>query len=267
MKLNLFIISVLAAGLLIGCSGNSKTDAKSDIQITFTTDKAVGETILLTINAEEADQADVWIDLNNNGEKEEGEAVSKFGEEGRREARSTFTLGAQTITLHGKVTHFTCVDIDLTKLDVTANPFLVNLNCNVNKLTSLDVSQNTALVELGCFNNQITSMDVTNNQLLEKLHCGSEKLSKLTLSNPVLDWLTCDNSSLTTLDFSACPMLDDINISNSLFEKTGLDKLFSTLPDRRKEYSKGDIEITGNPGAETADASIAESKNWEVTKD
>jgi len=37
-----------------------------------------GETIRLWIDAAEADRPDVWVDLNNNGTKDDGEAVTEF---------------------------------------------------------------------------------------------------------------------------------------------------------------------------------------------
>jgi len=52
----------------------------SELQcISFTTSKNIGETVELGINAEPADQPDVWLDLNSNGIKDEGEEVTHFG--------------------------------------------------------------------------------------------------------------------------------------------------------------------------------------------
>jgi hypothetical protein len=46
---------------------------ESTYKITFVTEKSVGETIRIALYATAEDQADVWIDLNNNGIKDEGE--------------------------------------------------------------------------------------------------------------------------------------------------------------------------------------------------
>jgi len=70
--------------------------------MTLTTAKAVGETIELSINADAADQADVWVDLNNNGAKDAGEEVTEFDQ------TLAYTLGAQTVTIYGKVTKLNC---------------------------------------------------------------------------------------------------------------------------------------------------------------
>lgn len=47
-------------------------------KITFTTTKNSGETITLLIDAADEDKKDVWIDLNNNGKRDEGEEVTNF---------------------------------------------------------------------------------------------------------------------------------------------------------------------------------------------
>ena len=46
--------------------------------MTLTTAKSVEETLELWIDAAEADRSGVWIDLNNNGKKDDGEAVTNF---------------------------------------------------------------------------------------------------------------------------------------------------------------------------------------------
>lgn len=267
MKTNLLILSMLILGTLTSCSGSGdkKSTSASGNVITFTTAKEVGETINLTINADEADQADVWIDLNNNGKKDDGEAVTEFGREGHVE--TLFTLGAQTVSLYGNVTQLTNVDNKLTALDVSGNPLLTVLNCISNEITSLNVSKNTALVELACRSNKITSLDVSKNQLLEEVLCGGSELTKLTLSNPVLERIDANYSQLTALDVSGCPVLEELRIQENQFSKESLEALFNTLPDRASKEYEGKVKIYDNPGTDEADTSVAEGKKWVVDKE
>ncbi|MGB4654680.1 MAG: hypothetical protein WBH98_04530 [Bacteroidales bacterium] len=267
MRTYLLIIALIAATLLSGCGNKQKpnTSAEMNTKITFTTSKEVGEKIILSINADEADQSDIWIDLNNNGVKDKGEAVTEFGEEAFVETE--FKLRAQTVTLYGNVTHFTCVENEITDLDVSENPLLIDLNCNNNDLTSLDVSKNTALEALGCRSNKIASLDLSENQALEELLCGCKELTSLTLSNPELELIDANFSSLTSLDLSACPGLQEVRILENNFTEEALEAMFGTLPDRTDQSWEGKAKINGNPGTETVDTSIAESKNWVVVKE
>ncbi len=166
-------------------------------KITMTTTKAIGEKIELLINAEATDQAGVWIDLNNNGKKDDGEAVTTFDDK----KRVSYIIGAQTITIYGKITYLFCVSNQLNELDVSKNTALTYLYCGINQLTELDISQNTALEELKCFVNQLTQLDVTKNTKLEKLHCSNNQLQQLDVSKNIeLKVLQCYYNQLQKLD-------------------------------------------------------------------
>ena len=53
-----------------------------------------------------------------------------------------------------------CLNLQLTTLDVSRNTGLTYLACGNNRLTTLDVSRNAALTYLACYNNQLTTLDV-----------------------------------------------------------------------------------------------------------
>ena len=108
--------------------GITYTLPKYVIKMTFTTAKAIGAKVELLIDAEEPDRADIWIDLNNNGVKDDGEAVTKFGSMGE------YTLGSQTVTIYGKVTKLDCIKNQITSLDVSKNSNLKFLACYENKI-------------------------------------------------------------------------------------------------------------------------------------
>ncbi len=167
--------------------------------MTFTTTKAIGEKIELQINAEAADQAGVWIDLNNNGKKDDGEAVTTFDDK----KRVSYIIGAQTITIYGKITNLNCYFNQLTQLDISKNTALTYLSCYSNQLTELDISQNTALEELDCSSNQLTQLDISKNTALTYLDCNFNQLTQLDISkNTALTYLCCGGNQLTQLDIS-----------------------------------------------------------------
>lgn len=217
MKTNIFItVIALAAILLIGC-----TRGTQESYITLTTAKEVGETIKLTIDAAEADRTDVWIDLNNNGIKDEGETVTNFG----KNAETEYKLGAQTVTIHGKVNALWCRSGQFTMLDILGNPELIELECSHNQLTELDASNSTKLAMLHCYNNQLTVLNISNSLQLTNLECSHNQLTTLDVSsNPELISLSCFGNQLTTLDLSNNSNLKWLNCGNNKLGMLDLSK-------------------------------------------
>lgn len=170
--------------------------------MTLTTEKAVGEGIILRIDAEERDKSSVWIDLNNNGVKDNEEGVTVFFED------QEYILGAQTITVYGNVTGFSCLEQRITSLDVSNNTALTELGCQFNQLTTLDVDNNTALKKFYCHSNQLTALDVGNNTALTNFYCCYNQLTSLDVSK---------NTALTTLNSSANPLISlDVSKNTAL---------------------------------------------------
>ena len=96
-----------------------------------------------------------------------------------------------------------CINNQLTALDVSKNTALTILQCPDNQLTSLDVSQNTALTFFSCYGNQLTSLDVSQNTVLTSLQCGYNPLTSLDVSqNTALTSFSCYGAQLTSLDVS-----------------------------------------------------------------
>ncbi len=210
--------------------------------MSLTTEKAPGSAIYFSITADEADLPDVWIDLNDNGVKDDGEELG-----------NPKTVNSPVIRIYGKVTGLNCQLAGLTALDASRNPYLVTLECSHNSLTSLDLSQNrkleylkcwssvadkrlksldvsqnteltyldiwknalealdlsnnTKLERLFCIFSELTELDLSQNAELEFLNCSDGKLVSLTLSNPKLKTLYCDRNRLTALDVSGSPEL------------------------------------------------------------
>ena len=268
----------------------------------LTTRKKVGDEIVLKIDAGSEDRPDVWIDLNGNGTKDEGENVTVFGE------YQAYPIASQTITIYGKVSvlicisqkisaldvsknraliELACVGNELQSLDVTNNNKLTILDCDSNRLESLDVRSNKSLMRLWCRGNSLESLDVGKNMDLELLACGGNTLTTLDVSkNKDLKLLACGGNTLTTLDVSKNTKLmrlfcndnkllsslkipssinNELHCGNCNLSAEALNTLFSTLPDVKAltEVSK-EIHVYGNPGTNTCDKAIAENKGWKV---
>ena len=175
--------------------------------ITFTTAKAVGEEVTLTMTYKGNKPKLTGL----NGTPTSGKEV-------------TYTLTSQNVTITGDVAFLDCTSNQLTALDVSKNTKLTELycyknelttlalpqsnvlqklSCHDNQLTALDLSKNTALTMLWCYKNQLTALDVSKNTKLTVLYCGSNKLIALDLSkNIALIEFNCYDNQLTALDVS-----------------------------------------------------------------
>ena len=154
--------------------------------ITFTTAKAVGETVMLKMN---------YTGATPTLSGATGTPISG--------TEVTYTLTSQTVTIQGDVTGLYCNRNQLTALDVSKNTALTSLVCSYNQLTALDLSHNTELTELYCPDNQLTALDVSKNTALTSLSCPDNQLTTLDLSqNTELTLLYCYTNQLTALDVS-----------------------------------------------------------------
>ena len=151
--------------------------------ITMTTAKAVGEKVLLGINA------------NGNA------TIEGVSESLQSDGRSHYyTLTDQTITIRGNVTRLVCDGTEasgskvvnpnkLINLDVSGCKSLRELICSNNLLKQLNVTQSGSLTSLDCSNNQLTSLDLSACRELHYLDCylnqiADERMTQLVKSLP-----------------------------------------------------------------------------------
>lgn len=92
-------------------SGNHDQEDEQEVlpdnsKIIFTTSRAKGEIVKLAIFAEEKDQPHIWIDLNNNDVKDEGEAVTHFSD--YLIDTSNYIIDSNTITIHDSRDAYAC---------------------------------------------------------------------------------------------------------------------------------------------------------------
>jgi len=141
------------------------------------------------------------------GSKKEAHTLSEFyttWTSDHRYSHAYTSSSTCTISISGEnITHFSCVDLGLTSLDVSSNITLQVLRCLLSKLTRLDVSRNTALTELDVYDNQLTNLDISNNLKLQLLNCSINEITSLDVSKNIdLEFLFCGTNQLTSLDAS-----------------------------------------------------------------
>ncbi|MEA4840692.1 MAG: T9SS type A sorting domain-containing protein [Bacteroidales bacterium] len=236
MKKNLLLVSLL----FLAASAMAQTET-----MTLTTSNAIGGQVRLLLDAAPADTAAIWIDLNNDGTRDANEEPDHFAG-----TRVLYTIGSQTITIHGKVGTLFCNSggSNITAVDVSNNPNLSSLNCGINSITSLDVTNNPLITYLQVYNNQLTSIDVSKNTVLDNIDCSSNSLTELDLStNTIVTVVNCYSNSISGSNMTA--------FMNSLPTTTSGHniKIFDTAA------ATPDLNV-----ATTADVAIATGKNWSV---
>lgn len=261
-------------------------------KITFTTAKPAGSTIRLKVTAQETNPYDVWVDLNGNGELDEGESFSAYG------TTQEFKVARDTVTIYGGLLKVDCSNNEITWLEVNGCPTLQELRCNKNrietlsiyiyieKLKLLDCSDNllkdlyvssSELTEVHCKNNPLTELEITGRKKLQvldltncasltKLKCSENNLKTLTLIGcNALETLNCDFNSLTALDVSGKNALTKLMCRNNELNAGAITKVIGDLPQRAKS-DNASAHFEKNRALPTeANIQTANAKNWTIT--
>lgn len=211
--------------------------------ITLTTDKNIGEEILLI---HDVDPISIYADIEVEGAtlvKSEQQEDLKYLN--KTLVSNTYRLTSKTVKISGDLSLLYCPYNDITSIDV-ANTDLEYLICDHNliktislksnnsttlstnnpPIKTLEATQKSKLKQLICDNNQLTELDIPQNNSLEYLNCSNNKLKELSISNAKeLKWLYCENNELTSLtatdndilEIIACynNQISQINISNN----------------------------------------------------
>ena len=209
------------------------TEDNPEPYIQLATKIAVNGTIQLYINAIPEDRNGVWIDLNGNEIKDDGEAVTTF-------SYQNYTIKAQTFRIYGKVDYLSCPNSQLTTLDFTKNEVLRILFAHNNpelviKGTKLQVLGLSAAVFHKNKNNlnlsELHDLVINPSEGVTTVHtAGLTNLQSLYLIN-------CDN--ITSLDLSTNTALTTLKANNS-----GLTSLDLTKQDKLHTLEVGDTPLT-----------------------
>lgn len=184
--------------------------------LSFTTERAIGDTIVLKI---EAHKNNVWIDLNNDKLYQDGEKL-----EWKKDLK--FQIQDKTLSIYGNVTLLDCKNNELIELKLSQTPFLQEIYCQENKLKSLDLSKISELKRLYCQQNQLKSLDLGNKTKLERLYCHSNQLKSLDLNKvPKLESLYCQQNQLTSLDLNKVPKLEWLYCHSNQLKSLDLGKV------------------------------------------
>ena len=178
-------------------------------QITFRTDKSVGEEIYLEIS----------YPLGSNIESitVEGATLTKSEDfPNLLKSNRTYKLTSQEVRIIGEVSDFICANNKITSLDLSKCPNLKTLKCSNNLLESLHVDNCTNLSILECNDNKIDYLDLSNTKNLQFLYCYKNLIENLIFSNDTrISTLECYNNKIEELDLSYAKNLYSLNCSHN----------------------------------------------------
>ena len=274
-KLFYLFMVAMCATMFTACSDDDDKDPLDDDGegkegvITMTTEETYIHLYVATFNEgdiitidwgdgdpEEFKSFKVYQDWDEDGEDEIHYVLSTYDIEHEYSNKNP-----HIVTIKGNIKRLNCVYNNLTSLNVSGCTALTYLDCSPNNLTSLDVSKNTALTYLSCGYNNLTSLDVSKNTKLTELDCSHNDLTSLDVSkNTALTYLDCSGNNLTSLDVSKNTALTRLDCSGNNLTSAALNQIFRDLP----QVTSRTIYMSGNPGTETCDKSIAENKGWKV---
>ena len=226
--------------------------------IKLTTDKPIGDKIEIKLDAAYDDRKGVWIDLNNNGEWDDG--IDAIPQEFGNEFFHT-KVKNRTFTVYGKLSDFSILEGLISELKLY-NPELQSLTIRDCNLTSLTLPTSYALKGLYVADNPLTSLQLGDMPYLEVLDVDNTKLTSLDISAyPKLKDLRVEGTPLTSLDASKNPLLKRVFMRRYYgkgLNGKALEDFVKSLPD-----GKGEIYLTTEQKTPTA-VNILGLKGWEI---
>ena len=178
-------------------------------QITFRTNKSVGEEIYLEIT----------YPYGSNIESITVEGATLTNSEDvpdQLKSKRTYKLTSQEVRVIGDVITFICSNNQITSLDLSKCPRLRYLICSNNLLESLDLDNSIGLRVLNCSDNKIDNLDLSKNQNFFYLTCNNNLIENLIFSNDTyIGTLECNNNKIKELDLSHATRLYTLDCSHN----------------------------------------------------
>ena len=209
MRIKIIIISALTLATIslftAGCKPQSQepniVTPPKDVYMELTIDESTKNTdgtysLLLHIKAQKEDMANVWVDINNNGEKDKEEELSYSGEYGILSHRAT----SPKVTVYGKVTYFDCKKNNLVKLNISTNPFLEELDCSWNDIKVLIGTEKVPLEKVNCSHNKMYDFDIRSKHV-KLINLSANDISEETMNSQVIKQLPDWTDSLSKWNF------------------------------------------------------------------
>lgn len=199
-------------------------------------------------------QEKVWIDLDGDGQMQEGEKVTVFGE------YVTYPF-SENVSVYGPVTEFGATLMQIDDIALSGNPHLERLDLSMCNLTDVDLSANVNLKWLDVQNNsQLEKLDVSHNAKLTYLSCSAVKITELDLSgNPELVEVHCIMTQAERIELGDITKIENLNIWNNYLTEIDLSHL-SALKDLNVAGNElTSLDVSSNTALRTLNFSMMSS--------
>lgn len=215
----------------------------------------------LVIDAPEDSRDRVWIDLNNNGIKDEGEAVTEFGVK----AKYAFN---ENISIYGPVSVFEAYMMAIDEIDITTSVYLRKLNLQINNVEEIDLSNNTLLEDINLSNNSyLSSLNLNSLSVLKKLSCSGTSITTLDLSHcPELEDVACIASMTKCIILGDITKITKLNIWNNELQELDLSHLADLNFLNISNCNFSSIDLTSNPKLEMLSCGGNKLTSLDLTK-
>ncbi|MGV9003835.1 T9SS type A sorting domain-containing protein [Flavobacterium sp.] len=158
------------------------------------------------------------VDVNNNGEIEESEAllVYKLNLNSFNYPVTSRISDMTGISAFQNLRILNCFQNSLTQIDILPLTLLEEFEVSYNSLSSLDISNLINLKKVIAHTNQIITFPQNNNIVLENIWLDNNLLTSYDFSVfPALKWISCNSNLLTSVNVSGLLQIDEISLANN----------------------------------------------------
>lgn len=236
-----------------GAEASVEVTVEAESVITFHSVYPFGDLMIL-LDAPENVREKVWIDLDGDGQMQEGEKVTVFGE------YVTYPF-SENVSVYGPVTEFGATLMQIDDIALSGNPHLERLDLSMCNLTDVDLSANVNLKWLDVQNNsQLEKLDVSHNAKLTYLSCSAVKITELDLSgNPELVEVHCIMTQAERIELGDITKIENLNIWNNYLTEIDLSHL-SALKDLNVAGNElTSLDVSSNTALRTLNFSMMSS--------
>lgn len=236
-----------------GAEASVEVTVEAESVITFHSVYPFGDLMIL-LDAPENVREKVWINLDGDGQMQEGEKVTVFGE------YVTYPF-SENVSVYGPVTEFGATLMQIDDIALSGNPHLERLDLSMCNLTDVDLSANVNLKWLDVQNNsQLEKLDVSHNAKLTYLSCSAVKITELDLSgNPELVEVHCIMTQAERIELGDITKIENLNIWNNYLTEIDLSHL-SALKDLNVAGNElTSLDVSSNTALRTLNFSMMSS--------
>ncbi len=239
----LFALAMLCAS----SSSHIWAQSTQEAVVELTSSRSSGNWQLGLMAMTDDDKAQVWVDLNNNDIKDEGEALGMWDWMNYSKPRTS-----NHVKIHGPITKLTCSFNDITTIATSPHHPLQEIECTYAKgLQNVDFSKNEALQKIKIYGCKLTSI-------------------KLPSQNSQLTTIDVNDNEIKALNFGGCAQLERVDCFQNKLNPQAMHDMVTSLPNRAQQDKAGMLVVLYSNDKKEENEILkstvgqAKAKNWKV---